>query len=130
MYKKLLLSIVLALVFVTYLVFDPALYSFFPHCPFYTYTGFYCPGCGSQRALHNILTGNVITAAGLNLLAVLYLPLILAYYVSSLAIKSTFHQYIVQLINRRWFIFTTLTIVLLFFIIRNTNTVIGKYLAP
>jgi hypothetical protein len=130
MSKKLLAGIVLASLGIIYLIFDPALYPFFPRCPFYVCTGHYCPGCGSQRALHQIFRGNIIQAAGLNLLAVLYLPLIVAYYVTSIKINSSWHQFIVRLINKRWFIFTTLAIVLLFFVVRNTGTVIGKQLAP
>lgn len=36
-------------------LFDPARYALFPKCPVYTLTGYYCPGCGSQRALHHLL---------------------------------------------------------------------------
>lgn len=41
---------------VVYGGFDPETAGFFPICPFYALTGFKCPGCGSQRALHQLLT--------------------------------------------------------------------------
>src|SRR5690606_2629375 len=40
---------------------DPAT-GILPSCPFYTLTHWYCPGCGSQRALHALLHGDPGTA--------------------------------------------------------------------
>ena len=57
-----------------YGLFDPAQYSF-PQCPMRMITGLLCPGCGSQRALHQALHGNFAASMQLNLLllpAVLY----------------------------------------------------------
>jgi hypothetical protein len=60
-----------------YFYFDPSLGKFFPSCPFYTITGLFCPGCGSQRAFHELLHGHIINAAAHNLLFVLFTPLML-----------------------------------------------------
>ena len=49
---------------------DPAVYSF-PDCPFRTLTGLLCPGCGSQRAIHQTLHGHFLQAMQLN---ALFLP--------------------------------------------------------
>jgi hypothetical protein len=46
----------------------------YPNCPFFLLTGFFCPGCGSLRAYHQLLRGNLGTALGLNPLMVLALP--------------------------------------------------------
>lgn len=127
---RLFTGIVLVSLILVYLIFDPALYSFFPRCPVYSYLGFYCPGCGSQRALHKLLTGKVAEAAGLNLLVVLYLPLIVVYYLSSIPKCERFHYPVVRLINNKWFIHTTLFIIILFCVIRNINSHTGRYLAP
>jgi|AntDeeMinimDraft_5_1070356.scaffolds.fasta_scaffold00936_8 hypothetical protein len=43
-------------------VFNPYEVSFFPRCPFHSLTGFLCPGCGSQRCLHFLLTGQFSNA--------------------------------------------------------------------
>ena len=48
----------------------------FPTCPFLSLTGCYCPGCGTLRSLHVLLRGDVISAIGYNVLAVLSLPFI------------------------------------------------------
>jgi hypothetical protein len=50
------------------------MYAFFPECPFHKFTGFDCPGCGSQRAVHALLRGDIAGAADLNLLLVLSIP--------------------------------------------------------
>lgn len=38
----------------------PSGYGWMPRCPFYVLTGLYCPGCGSLRATHYLLHGNLI----------------------------------------------------------------------
>ena len=40
---------------VLFFVLDPAKHSLFPRCLFNSITGYYCPGCGSQRAIHSLL---------------------------------------------------------------------------
>lgn len=57
-------------------VFDPATSAFFPPCPFHYLTGLYCPGCGSLRAIHQLLHGNLQAAWAMNPLAVLLLPFV------------------------------------------------------
>src|SRR2546425_12377672 len=54
--------------------FDPGSYRFYPRCLFNQVTGLLCPGCGSLRALHQLLHGHVAAAFHLNALLVLFLP--------------------------------------------------------
>lgn len=42
-----------------YYTYDPAENSWFPFCPFKALTGLECPGCGSQRAAHALLHGEI-----------------------------------------------------------------------
>lgn len=56
--------------------FDPATAPF-PRCPFLTLTGWQCPGCGSQRAAHALLHGDIAGAWRLNAMMVCALPLLL-----------------------------------------------------
>ena len=56
--------------------FDPRNPGVFPTCPFLSLTGCYCPGCGTLRALHMLLRGDVASALGYNILTVLSLPFI------------------------------------------------------
>ena len=45
---------------------NPSEHSFFPKCSLYVATGFFCPGCGSTRALFHLTHGNVLEALRLN----------------------------------------------------------------
>jgi hypothetical protein len=47
----------------------------FPPCPFRFVTGLKCPGCGTLRAIHNILHGDIAAGFRYNPLTVLLLPL-------------------------------------------------------
>lgn len=55
---------------------NPADYSFFPRCAFYTVSGWHCPGCGTQRAIHQMLHGKFVDAFFLNPLATLVAPVL------------------------------------------------------
>ena len=56
---------------------DPHKPGFYPACPFLTATRLYCPGCGSLRATHYLLHGNLAAALSRNILAVLLIPVAL-----------------------------------------------------
>jgi hypothetical protein len=58
-----------------YFAIDPTQVAIFPACTFHSITGLDCPGCGAQRALHQLLHGNIIAALRLNVMFVLSLPL-------------------------------------------------------
>ncbi len=56
---------------------DPADGGAFPPCPFRAITGLDCPGCGTGRALHQLLRGRPDVAFGLNPLAIVLVPVLL-----------------------------------------------------
>jgi hypothetical protein len=58
-------------------LFDPATSGIFPPCPLRYFTGWYCPGCGSLRAIHQLLHGNLPAAWALNPLTIILLPFVL-----------------------------------------------------
>jgi hypothetical protein len=68
-------------------VFDPATSGIFPPCPLHYLTGLYCPGCGSLRAIHQLLQGHLREAWAMNPLTIILLPF-LAY---GLASEALFH---------------------------------------
>ena len=55
-------------------VFDPVTSGVFPPCPLRALTVWYCPGCGSLMAFHQLLHGHWGNALAMNPLAVLSLP--------------------------------------------------------
>jgi hypothetical protein len=54
---------------------SPVAVPYMPACPVRSLTGFYCPGCGSARALHALANGQFAVAADLNFFLILFLPL-------------------------------------------------------
>lgn len=100
-----------------YGLFDPQQFPF-PRCPFRSLTGWLCPGCGSQRAIHQLIHGHVAEAFDLNLL---FLPA-LAYGLSGIFI-SGFFPGIWPEVRMKWFSTTaariSLVIILVFWIGRN-----------
>ena len=87
--KILRISAFLIVVFcalVYYYTHNPAV-SPYPPCPFYYITGLYCPGCGSSRALHQLLHGNLLMALDLNPLMVLSIPFVLYLLISTADIR-------------------------------------------
>jgi hypothetical protein len=55
-------------------IFDPATSGIFPPCPVHYLTSWYCPGCGSLRAIHQLLHGNLRAAWAMNPLSMVLLP--------------------------------------------------------
>jgi hypothetical protein len=60
-------------------LFDPRLYSFYPTCLFHRTTGLLCPGCGSLRAVHELLHGHLRAAFQYNPLLMAGLPFLAVY---------------------------------------------------
>ena len=58
-------------------MFEPGKTGLFPVCLFRFLTGYQCPGCGSTRAMHQLLHGHVVAAFMLNPLFLLAIPFLL-----------------------------------------------------
>ena len=76
--KRLIVAVAVILVIATaciiYKHFDPEEYILWPKCFFHMLTGLECPGCGSQRAIHSLLNGEITKATHYNLLVVIAIP--------------------------------------------------------
>ena len=60
-----------------YYFMDPQTTWFMPKCMMKELTGFQCPSCGAQRALHAFLPGHVAEALSYNLFFVIAIPFLL-----------------------------------------------------
>lgn len=87
--------------------FDPAQVHFFPPCLFRLATGLQCPGCGSTRALHHLLHGDVAGAFRLN-------SLLLAVPPFAVAARSR------RISMSRAVGWTALAVILVWWVLRNT----------
>jgi hypothetical protein len=99
--------------------FEPGRTGFFPLCPFRALTGLTCPGCGTTRALHQLLHGNVLSAFELNPLLLLALPvlgaLLILYTKSAIADKP-----MPQIVLPRKYAWAIYVLVFGFWVFRNT----------
>lgn len=107
------------LVLATLYVADPAVTHLFPPCPFRAATGIECPGCGTARAVHQLLHGRPLAAFRLNPLLALYAPfLVRALFASAfLAIRG---RPLPPLAIRAGWIWLLLAVTLAFWVVRNT----------
>ena len=107
----------LAILTVVYFVFDPAGNRWFPKCPFLWLTGLKCPGCGSQRAVHNLLHGELAAAFGYNALLVVSIPfvLLLAY----AEWKRNSRPVLYNRLHRTWLVWACFVVVCLWGVCRN-----------
>lgn len=111
------------------LVVDPADSSLFPPCPFHALTRLHCPGCGTLRALHQLLDGNLRTAFGLNPLMVSFLPLIAYGFLSGLVRVVSGRNVPGVFLPALW-IRIILGVIILFWIARNIPVYPFSLLAP
>ena len=75
--NKILLAVMTIVITAFYFFWNPSEITSLPLCPFKNLTNFYCPGCGGQRAFHQILHGNFVEAFHSNLLIYIFLPFLL-----------------------------------------------------
>lgn len=87
--RRLLILLAVLLALLVLGIFDPQSSGFFPKCPFLLLTGLKCPGCGTQRALHQLLNLDLCQAFRYNALMVMSIPL-LAFLISAEALKVRF----------------------------------------
>ena len=124
-------SLISAAVLLAVLVYklDPAQSKLFPPCPFNKLTSFYCPGCGSLRATHQITHGNIFEAFKLNPLMLILMPF-LAYSIGRQCCQVLFGKSSAQVIIRPLWIWVLLGIILCYWLARNIPLEPFKLLAP
>lgn len=108
--------------------FNPALHGFYPACIFYKTTGLLCPGCGTLRAMHQLLHGHLDAAFRFNALIVSSLPLVAFGSAQAMRYRAA-NKPALAWIRPRWLWFG-LAILLLFGILRNIPGASNYYLAP
>jgi uncharacterized protein DUF2752 len=108
--------------------FNPIKSGFYPICLFHASTGLLCPGCGSLRALHQLLHGNLATAVRYNVLCVASIPLVLGISVRTLIRRS--REQDASLIIRPVWLWTGFAVTMIFWILRNIPTPLKYWLGP
>ncbi len=110
-------------------IFDPATSGIFPPCPVHYLTGWYCPGCGSLRAIHQLLHGNLRAAWAMNPLTVVLLPFLSYGLVSSAFLELRGRELPQPFLRAAW-IRALCVVIVLFGILRNLPLHPFDWLAP
>lgn len=120
MRRTLVVLLVLAALLVigaVYYALDPSASGLFPRCVFLSMTGYKCPGCGSQRAIHALLHGDVIEAFKYNALLLVAVPWIsLCLYAESRRVRN---PRLYARLNAPLLIWLFLAMVLIWWLLRN-----------
>lgn len=123
------LGVVFVGILLLYFFNNPSNSRYFPQCPFLTATGYYCTGCGSQRALHDLLHLDIIGVAKHNLLFFPAFLLIAYHWVRSCA-PAKGKESLPDLIYHPKTPMVLFIIITLFTIFRNINLYPFTLLAP
>lgn len=116
--------------FLYYYLYNPTHSGLFIPCPFHYLTGYYCPGCGSQRAIHSLLHARFSDAFGFNPLMLLSLPIVIYGLGINIYnwIMRTGHRF--MLFYNKTFIFGYFGLAIIFWIVRNLPYYPFNLLAP
>ncbi|WP_167616406.1 DUF2752 domain-containing protein [Maribellus sediminis] len=130
--KKILNIILLLLIVgvaVVFFVLDPNKHEIFPKCMFHSLTGAYCPGCGSQRALHSLLHLDIAGVISYNFL---FLPaaLLIVYHYAHPILNKVFNRKLPNLFYMKYTPWVIFTVVIVFWIFRNLPWYPFSVLAP
>ena len=120
-----ILGVLLLVAILLYFSFNPEQGLLFPKCPFNEYLGIYCSGCGTQRAIHDLLHFRFVEAMSHNfLLLPAFLAIIHHFLVKWKVIKGK------SLLSYRYAPLIVLAIVLIFMLLRNLPIAPFTHLAP
>jgi len=114
---------------VLFFLLNPSENQLFPKCVFNSLTGYYCPGCGSQRAIHNLLH---LDLAGVVTYNFLFLPavLVIAYHYSHSLLNKKFGWKLPNILYKKYTPWIIFGIILLFWLLRNLPVYPLSVLAP
>lgn len=118
-YKYLVLGFIVAILIGVYGFLDPSDHRYFPKCPIFFSTGLQCPGCGSQRAIHQLLQGNIVQSIAFNPLVIIFLPYILIGWMAQILKGLPLMESIRLRFYGVYAAYTILAIVIIFTIVRN-----------
>lgn len=101
--------------------FNPVESVWMPQCWFYRLTGWECPSCGSQRALHALLHGKFNEAWKFNRFLVISTPYLLAVAWSTL-VKDTVSRTCREIVQHPTVMKIYFVLIILWWIVRNIWT--------
>lgn len=128
-FKRIALILLGAGLCLIYIFINPNEVDFLPRCPFYVFTGYYCAGCGSQRATHQLLNFNIVGVLQQNIFF-LFVLLVMVYQLLITLINKYANKKTYNYIHHPKTPIIVLIIVLLFWLLRNIPYYPFNLLAP
>lgn len=110
-------------------LFNPITSGFYPPCLFYLATGLYCPGCGTARALYQLLHGNVLKALDFNPLMMVTLPFLI-YGLVSYVLVGLGRRGFPRLFATPFWTYAVYSIIAVYWVARNIPVYPFNVLAP
>ncbi len=94
-----------------------------PKCPVKLLTGYQCPSCGGQRAIHAFLHGRIAEAISYNLFFVIAIPVLLATAYAAVVIKrahpSDFTRKLYNITTSRYTLLSYVALYFIWWLVRN-----------
>jgi len=109
-------AIVAVAMIAVYMCVDPSS-GYYPRCAFKALTGLSCPGCGSQRALHALLNGDLRGALAFNALFVAEIPLLVM--IGLPGLYRTRFSRLRRVVTGQTFILSVLAVIVIWTVARN-----------
>lgn len=116
---KILFAVGAVAVIVVLYFLNPVDYAFMPKCVLKAITGYNCPGCGFQRALHATLHGNFADAVHYNFFLLVGLPYLLAVFISDLILKGEARRRWQRVTHSRFLLLGYVALALIWWVVRN-----------
>lgn len=112
-----------------YFFYNPSQHDFFPKCMFHKITGLHCPGCGSQRAIHKVLKGNLLEGLKHNL-SIFLLIIVITYQVTIYGLNHFLNKNHTNLLHKSIVTKMILIFILTYWVLRNIDIYPFTILAP
>jgi hypothetical protein len=97
-------------------------------CPWFSLTGLYCPGCGGLRAVNDLTNGDLLGAAGSNLVFVAMVPVLVIWWLVWARRSWTGQERAPRTEHAGAWIAAFTVVALVFGVLR--NLAVGSWLAP
>ena len=122
--KKRLITVVLILILSTVAAailyyFNPVTSKSYPSCPFYYFTGLYCPGCGSLRGTNQLLHGHFLNALDYNAFMVLSIPFVAYLLLGELGLEFKGEKVFKNINFSPLFYKKLISVILIYWVVRN-----------
>lgn len=118
-----LFPVILVVAGIVYYVLDPTQpNTWAPRCPLKLLTGWDCPSCGTQRAFHSLLHGDILTALHYNLFMVISLPFALLVVLASWYNFNHRFDRLNHMLCNRYVLIAYIILYFMWWIVRNIPT--------